>query len=518
MRQTQRYWNLTVVVAFLVWALGSSSPLPSSGRLPDLSYVAETGNYTCDELIRWLGTEKHYSNEKKQVIFGLVKEADCTKKPSLYAEAVKFGAAQGKRSFFVDDISKLRAGRLSSASSDATVGSGKRKGRGKSQSSDASVVAAALKEKKCSQQDDFVVAYLSNYSINNNFSHFLHGLLRLFCALLDARVLVWQEQPVQRFVQTRNYTIWLDEYFKLSPEKEQWLRSFGGQLRSLKSFPPPGDCVSSNTLLYGSGCVRLLPPEKWFGYPGCRAGSILTAFGTYMRQRHLAVTADSLRFIDNLETPLTQRSSNIHSNTNDLAGSGLRIAFAVRDISTTKTGLRHISNLAQVQTLLTHTQHITSSMENVTFEHLDIPSTIRYMAATHIFVSVHGAGMTNMFFMNPGAAVVEIIPYPLCQCKSPDYFYGIGGYYHGSAVAQGLKHYTYCVPASEVTWHKIPNDLANDQKPGKCSWKHLHAVESVHVDPAKFVSLMRKVERDLVVSGTVVLTKPIININPHVNG
>ena len=128
---------------------------------------------------------------------------------------------------------------------------------------------------------------------------------------------------------------------------------------------------------------------------------------------------------------------------------------------------------------------------------------------------VYVSGMTNMFFMNPGSAVVEIIPYPLCNCRSPDYFYGQGGYYHGSAVAQGIKHYPYCVQAADVEWHSRPNDI----KPGsKCSWKHLHAVKSVHVDPSRFVSVMRNVERDLVVSGTIVLTRPIINTGPHANG
>lgn len=169
----------------------------------------------------------------------------------------------------------------------------------------------------------------------------------------------------------------------------------------------------------------------------------------------------------------------------------------------------------QVQALIRRTQHVTSSMENVTFEHLDVASTIRYMAGVHIFVSVHGAGMTNMFFMNPGAAVVEIIPFPLCNCKSPDYFYGVGGYYHGSAVAQQMRHYPYCVPPQDMTWHTKPKDAVAG---GKCSWRHLHAVESVYVDPTRFVSLMRSVERDLVVAGTIVLTKPIISISPHANG
>ena len=37
---------------------------------------------------------------------------------------------------------------------------------------------------KCHKSYHNVVAYLSNFSINNNFSHFLHGLVRLFlCSL-----------------------------------------------------------------------------------------------------------------------------------------------------------------------------------------------------------------------------------------------------------------------------------------------------------------------------------------------
>lgn len=259
-------------------------------------------------------------------------------------------------------------------------------------------------------------------------------------------------------------------------------------------------CMSSRTLIYGSGCVRLLPPEKWFGYPGCRAGDILRAFGTYMRHIHNASSVSALHFVDN--QVMIGRAA------------GLHIAFAVRDVGAL-TGRRQISNLHDVQNLIRRTQHVTSNIHNVTFEHLDIPSTIRYMANVHIFVSVHGAGMTNMFFMNPGSAVVEIIPYPLCNCRSPDYFYGTGGYYHGSAVAQGIKHYHYCVPAYDVKWHKKPEDV----KPGtRCSWKHLHAVDSVYIDPTRFVSLMRNVERDLIASGTIILTRPVINISPHANG
>ena len=194
----------------------------------------------------------------------------------------------------------------------------------------------------------------------------------------------------------------------------------------------------------------------------------------------------------------------------------LRVAFAVRDVGAL-TGVRAISNIQEIQGLLLKTQRIKADIENITFEHLDVPSTVRYMAGVHIFISVHGAGMTNTFFMNSGSAIVEIIPWPLCNCRTPDFFYGVGGYYHGSAVAQKIRHYHYCVPRHDQVWHSDKN--IKDLKPGmKCSWKHLHAVQSMYIEPTHFVTLMRSVERDMVAAGTVVLTKPIINMSPNANG
>ena len=441
-------------------------------RSVDFTTVAKSGNYTCDELTRWLGTEKHFSNDKKEVLFSLLTGKDCLadKAPVIFLHEMSFGysSADGSRSFFQNTPSKKA-------------------------------------ERPCSIKDEYAVAFLSNFSINNNFSHFLHSLLRLFCALLDARWLVWDSES-STFVQKVNYSIWLDEYFKISDSKLIWLKALGGTVRSMGKSLAKGSCVSTTVLLYGSGCVKLLPPEKWFGYPHCRASQVLPAFGYHMRQFFQADGLNELVMIDD-------RSISTNPNHIDKARK-LRVAFAVREASDL-TGKRSISNLRDVQKLLKKTQHIKTTVENVTFEHFDVNSTIRYMASVHIFVSVHGAGMTNMFFMNPGSAVVEIIPYPLCNCQSPDYFYGVGGYYHGNAIAQNIKHYPYCVPPEDTIWHVKPKNLHDGMK---CSWKHLHAVESVKLDSSRFVSLMRNVERDLVAVGTIVLTAPIIGMNPHANG
>lgn len=311
----------------------------------DFGTVPAVGNFTCDEITRWLGAEKHYSNDKKEVLFGLALSHDrCFDKfPVLFLNDIRFGwSSSGKRSFFNLTQEKF--------SKTCTTG-----------------------------HDEYAVAYLSNYSINNNFSHFLHGLLRLFCALIDARWLVWNSST-HTYVKTVNYSIWLDEYFKISEAKLKWIEAMGGTIRKLKEVSK-GQCVSSKVILYGSGCVKLLPPEKWFGYPGCRASQVLPAFGHYMRQRFMGQHAEDLLIID--------------EHTGTRTDPGLRVAFAVRDVGA-ETGRRAISNLNAVQALLKKSQHIRTLTENVTFEHLDVPSTVRYMAGVHIFVSVHGAGMTNM--------------------------------------------------------------------------------------------------------------------------
>jgi hypothetical protein len=248
------------------------------------------------------------------------------------------------------------------------------------------------------------VLFLSNYSINNNFSHFLHALLRLFCALVDAH---WIEQDEVSgiFVKRRDFVIWVDEWFKLTDEKRVWIGALSSSIRKL---PAPGAgsrrgafagsaCPAAKELIYGSGCVRLLPPEKWFGYPGCRANVVLLASSSFFRQASRARGRPR-------DFQLTAGAGLDHAL--------LRLVFAVHD-SAIKTGVRAINNLQAVQHQILRSARVHASITNVTYEHLDVASTVRVMANTHIFVSMHGAGMTNTFFMNAKAAVIEIIPFPL---------------------------------------------------------------------------------------------------------
>jgi hypothetical protein len=129
--------------------------------------------------------------------------------------------------------------------------------------------------------DEYAIMYMSSFSINHNFSHFLHSLLRLFCALLDAQFIVWN-QITQAFQARIPYVIWMDENVKLGENEMIWMRMMGSTIRHVKSYKR-GDCLSSNQLVYGSGCAKLLPPEKWYGYPGCRANKVLPAFAHFIR-------------------------------------------------------------------------------------------------------------------------------------------------------------------------------------------------------------------------------------------
>ena len=60
----------------------SASPHPFEDLVPQ-------ANYSCGSLMRWLGTEKHYSNDKKKALFALADEKDCSG-PALTLRAVVF--------------------------------------------------------------------------------------------------------------------------------------------------------------------------------------------------------------------------------------------------------------------------------------------------------------------------------------------------------------------------------------------------------------------------------------------
>lgn len=270
----------------------------------DYSFLVDNGNYTRDEIKYWFGTEKHYSSTKKEHLFKILdKHTNCS---------------QLSMPLFLSDIVYSNS-----------------KGNG---------ILQSEKYQLCKSVDAMVVIFLSNYSINNNYSHFLHALLRLFCSLIDSGLVIWN-QKTNTFRTDIPYTIWLDQYFKLTDNKKLWVESLGydghtktnTKLRKLGSEVSQGECRKAKKLVYGSGCVRLLPPEKWYGFPGCRAFEILPAFGTYFRQLYNISQRKNIIYINNSYTVKGQYNqwSNIYNqDSNDFnIKNKLAVSFAIRSVS-----------------------------------------------------------------------------------------------------------------------------------------------------------------------------------------
>jgi hypothetical protein len=196
----------------------------------EFSNVADNGTYSCSELQKWSKVEKHYSNDRSKSFFQMMESDKCAAAPVMTLSSVRYSQSS-ENNFF-----------------------------------------SPLKDGSCTSHDKNAIIFLSSFSINHNFSHFLHGVLRLFCALMDAHFIVWDDVS-NAFVAAVDYVIWIDENFKTSPQILKWLGALG-QIRQLSSLRNNRDCVSADRLVYGSGCVKLLPPEKWYGYPGCRADKV----------------------------------------------------------------------------------------------------------------------------------------------------------------------------------------------------------------------------------------------------
>lgn len=77
-------------------------------------------------------------------------------------------------------------------------------------------------------------------------------------------------------------------------------------------------------------------------------------------------------------------------------------------VSRRRQVLRQISNEEEVERILQ-----AHGFETVFFEDLTFEEQIKLMQETAVLIGLHGAGLTNMMFLNPGAKIIEIINYKL---------------------------------------------------------------------------------------------------------
>ena len=363
-KSAMKYYHLESLFIFVSWNIILCRVGPISINQIDFQNLAETRNHTCDELKRWITSEKHYSNDIKNGLFILLVDRDCRGQPYIDFKEISYErASRGTSNGIFHYAIKLR----------------------------------------CSVHDDRAVLFLSNYSINHNYSHFLHALLRLFCALIDSKWIVWDHEK-QSFIQAKSFTLWIDPSLRVDQRKMEWINFLSPTVRLLSNMSLL--CVSASQLLYGSGCARLLPPEKWFGYPGCRASEILPAFGEYIRQKSDSVKISDFIFIDedferNINNQKKHKSAasidgksffinknKINSQKNS-SNKSIQISFSVRTVGS-ETGQRKISNLGMIQSFLRRTIRLPHNIHNISFENMSAKETINSISKTHIFVSVHG--------------------------------------------------------------------------------------------------------------------------------
>lgn len=355
------------IILFLFYFIFCFSYLNNNYNYNNFINLADNGTYNCFELQKWLKIEKHYSNERKNSLFDLLLNNNNLQISSNNNNNNR-NNKNNKNDNNLNSIFNLNSNSNSRSNSNSNSNT-------ENSCNEYPVIKLnniiytqdyktkqyfniKEKNKKCFIYDKIVIFFFSNFSINHNYSHFLHSLLRLFCSLIDMRLLIW-DSNTSTFIKQSNYTIWMDENFKLSSGLMEWMKPFGN-IKHLQTLPK-GECASAKTLYYGSGCVKLLPPEKWFGYPGCRANQILPAFSTFIKSYH-SVSTENLPIVQITTSNIKpNHNSNSHSNSNKIqyfdesssfiginqSTSALNIVFGVRRVGSL-TGTRTISNLSPV--------------------------------------------------------------------------------------------------------------------------------------------------------------------------
>lgn len=120
-------------------------------------------------------------------------------------------------------------------------------------------------------------------------------------------------------------------------------------------------------------------------------------------------------------------------------------------VSRRRQQVRQLLNEADIASVLTR-----HGYETVEFEGLSLVEQVRLMAETITFVTVHGAGMTNMLFLSPGAQVAELLNADKLTRQLPEHFENL--IYFRMAAALGLAY--YCLPCANVD-HDPPTNNAH---------------------------------------------------------
>lgn len=123
---------------------------------------------------------------------------------------------------------------------------------------------------------------------------------------------------------------------------------------------------------------------------------------------------------------------------------------------------RRMLNLKEVKATLEAALHrrIVSAISIVTFDGKTLKAQAEIMYKTDIFVTIHGAGQTNVAFMRPCSVVLEICPFAYCEVGITQ---GPTTYFGTLAHSTGLIYFRYTEP-------KENSILPPDTHTGGGSW------------------------------------------------
>jgi len=183
------------------------------------------------------------------------------------------------------------------------------------------------------------------------------------------------------------HTLWSGGFFHWMTEDLVKLASIPEWQRDREVLLPSHTSLSSvmeeSAKLLGFSNLRWFPQAS-----NVRARTVLYAHNN-LRQAHF--DPESIhRMRDQLR---------IASDVGDSSGS--RRIYVTRK----RTSRRKVANEVEVSAAL-----VRRGFDVIDFEGLSLAEQVRISAQANIFVSIHGAGLTNTMFMAPGSTVVELYP------------------------------------------------------------------------------------------------------------
>jgi hypothetical protein len=278
---------------------------------------------------------------------------------------------------------------------------------------------------------EYALLWLMSERVTANYGHFLNGLMNCFAAARDAGFLREPAAPNGRWLWDPAASVVLNPQgsLLLSKRFEAIARLFLPDIRRIErpsriASKSMMRCTRLPTTVYGAGAAgmgniwdyfadagvravarggRRLPPRRW------RATDVVPAFQRYARSI-VGVAAHAPR-----PPPLA-------------ADGRVRklVLIEQRRIDGEKRGKaeRHISNLAALLKIGADFGRETAAFDvevrPVEFAALPFKDAIVLLADAAVLIGVEGSGLTNVLFLRPGAALVNIKPFPQCHSDAYD--------------------------------------------------------------------------------------------------